>query len=275
MSRLCYAILTRSPVLGMTPTEIRQWLKPVAFAGSASSSTGMPWEIFRSSELTPEYPHPVTVYGKSGGAFGYRSQISVVDEYGVAFVVLTAGDMKAAPQLTNALLGSFLPAIDKYTREEASQQYARTFKANGANEADLEVHLELDNESLKISSMTRNDLDILRGLVEIWSSTIGSYGSEVGSIVRLFPTEIANEVELSGVTVTREVWRLWPDMRPVERADLPGHGLFENDCMAWTVGNWVHYGGEPLDRVLFYRGQGGHIVGFEVPFLRSGVLEPV
>jgi actin-related protein 6 len=68
-------------------------MKPSSFAGSPYTFVGMPWEIYRPVDLTPEHPHPVAIFGKSGGAMGYRSQVSLVDEYGIGIVALSAGPM--------------------------------------------------------------------------------------------------------------------------------------------------------------------------------------
>ncbi|OAA35846.1 beta-lactamase family protein [Beauveria brongniartii RCEF 3172] len=77
LSRFTHGLLVRS--LGLGPTQTWRWLKPDTFSGSTSTEVGMPWEIFRPSDLVPKHPHPITIYGKNGGALGYRSQLSVLD----------------------------------------------------------------------------------------------------------------------------------------------------------------------------------------------------
>ncbi|KAK4102529.1 hypothetical protein N658DRAFT_340576 [Parathielavia hyrcaniae] len=57
-----------------TETAVLDWLKPSSFAsGSPYYFAGMPWEIYRGYNLTPEHPHNVDMYGKSGGAPGYHA----------------------------------------------------------------------------------------------------------------------------------------------------------------------------------------------------------
>lgn len=263
--------MTRS--IDLTPTQVRQWLKPEAYSGGFSA-VGMPWEIFRPHTLTPKHPHPVTIFGKGGGAQSYRSQFSVIDEYGLSLVVLTAGPMNAVTFLSDAMLGTFVPTADEASRTQAKQQYARTFKTGYAknNASMIEASFDLDDDSLVISSIHRNGSDILEAMTKIWSLTMGQFTANFSSTVRLFPADLDEEVTLHGKPVTREVWHLWPEFASTGESDLPGSGTLMDDCVMWTLGDWVHYGGEPMDRVLFYRDDQGHVVGFEAPFLRSGVL---
>uniref|UniRef100_A0A0D2XFX2 Beta-lactamase-related domain-containing protein n=1 Tax=Fusarium oxysporum (strain Fo5176) TaxID=660025 RepID=A0A0D2XFX2_FUSOF len=127
LAKFSHALLSRT--LNMTSTEINGWLKPSAFAGNAYSLTGMPWEILRLSSLTPDHPHAVTVYGKSGGAQNYRSQLSFIDDYGLAIIILTAGPMKAAPILTNAMFSTFVAAADEVSREQSKRFEQRRFSS--------------------------------------------------------------------------------------------------------------------------------------------------
>lgn len=251
-------------------------MKPNIFAGGPNSAVGTPWEIFRSSELTPNHPHPVTLYQKSGGAQLYASQLSLVEEYGVALIVLTAGDMEAVGYIRNAMLSTFIAAIDAVSREQAEPQYARTFTSTHQSSQikTVEVTLTQDNDSLKISSLQRDGVDILKGLTDIWSLTIGSYGSPIGRTVRLFPSELTSETTLCGHKVVQEIWTLWPEVAKPTDSDLPGVGFDGSDCTTWTIAGWVDYGGEPLNRIIFYRDEQGAVVGLEMPFLRSGVLRP-
>lgn len=239
--------------------------------GSSVDTVGMPWEIFRSPKITPDHPHPVTIYSKAGEAMAYRSQLSIVDEYGIALIVMTAGDMTAQPDLNNLVTSKFIPAIDKESRLQTKAQYEKTFRsANGS----VEITFCQDRDSLKLCSFHRDKFDLLKGWTDIWSMTVGQYGIPFSNNVRAFPSELSQQVRLDGREVNQDVWRLWPELKPPPRGSLPGSDIFEGTCFAWSVGDWVHYGGEPLDRIVFYRDSHGEVVGVELPFLRAGVLKP-
>ncbi|PHH90335.1 hypothetical protein CDD83_3933 [Cordyceps sp. RAO-2017] len=275
LSSIAHAVLARS--IDLTPTQVRQWLKPQAYTGG-SSAVGMPWEMFRAPSLTPGHPHPVTVHGKGGAAQAYRCQFSLVDEYGLGLIVLAAGPANVAISLlADALLATFVPAADKASRIQAGEQYARTFETD-CGAVELEATFALDRDSLRIASMHRNGSDILGALAKIWFQTMGQFtAEELSATVRLFPADLDEETTLHGRPVTREVWRLWLQPGPASqrvKSPLPSSGTLADNCFAWTLADWVHYGSEPLDRVLFYKDGRGHVVGFEAPFLRSGVLPP-
>ncbi|KAF5645138.1 beta-lactamase 3 [Fusarium sp. NRRL 52700] len=271
LSKFSHALLSRT--LNMTPAEINGWLKPSAFAGNAYTLTGMPWEILRLSNLTPNHPHAVTVYGKSGGAQNYRSQLSLIDDYGLALIILTAGPMKAAPILTNAMLSTFVAAADEASREQANR-YEQRYMNDGEDDAQVEAALEQDGDSLILASLHRNGTNILSSLKDIWSLTLGDFLPEVGPKIRMFPSQLRENATLYGEPVTKEVWHLWPDLNSGFETDLPGNWIEEMNCVGWSIQDWVHYGGEPLDKVLVYVGDDGDVRGFEVPFLRSGILYP-
>ncbi|KAM3539403.1 hypothetical protein ARSEF1564_007695 [Beauveria bassiana] len=275
LSKFTHRLLARS--LGLSPTQTRQWLKPDAFGGSTSTAVGMPWEIFRPADLVPKHPHPITIYGKNGGALGYRSQISVLDEYGIALIVLSAGAMNAQPLLTDAMLAQFVPAIDEVSRKQADHDYARNFgtNCNGGNSSIIaNITFKQDIDSLTVSSFHLNGSDMLASIPEMWNLTMGQYSSPVGPKLRLFPSDMVKQTKVQHETLTSEMWLLWPELIDGERSDLPGAGLEHANCMTWTIGDWVHYGGQPIDRVLFYRDENGKVVGFEAPFLRTGILRP-
>jgi len=275
LSRFTHGLLSRS--LGLSATQIRQWLKPVSFAGGPNSFSGLPWEIFRTSDLVLQHPHPVTVYGKNGGALQYHSQISVVDEYGLALIVLTAGPMQAQQVLTDYMLYAFVPVFDQISRSEADQHYCHTFHSKGINGSgsNLNITIIQDDDSLLIKSFYRDGADVKAAIPELWHLSFGQYGNPYGHTLRLFPTELSVNKTIRGVLVQGEVWRLWPEVLYSAISDLPGAGLGTADCTAWTVEDWVYYGGEPTDRVIFYKGPKGKVIGFEAPFIRSGIMRPI
>ncbi|OBS23202.1 hypothetical protein FPOA_03756 [Fusarium poae] len=262
LSKFSHALLSRT--LNMTPSEINGWFKPTAFAGNAYTMSGMPWEILRLPNFTLNNPHTVTVYSKTGGAQNYRSQLSFVDEYGLAIIVLTAGPMNAAPILADAVLSTFIDAADEISRVQA-KRYEGLYRNEGGV---VEAVLEHDGDSMVLTSLHRNGTDIVSSLVDIWGLTLGEFLPEIGPKIRVFPSELR---ETEG-NVTREVWHLWPELDTGYKTDLPGIRVEEMNCVGWTIQDWVHYGGEPLDRVLVYVDQDGSVVGFEVPFLRSGIM---
>lgn len=283
LSRLAHAILDRTV---LSPSQTRAWLKPDGMTGSPHSLVGLPWEIYRPPGLVPEHPSYVpTIYAKSGGAYGYRAQVALLDSYGAALVLLTAGDMRALPYMYDAMLGMFVPALDAAAREEAGKKLARTFAspacAGSPNEDGdgvcVRATLEL-NESMELTSLTRNGSDILAGLTVLWENTIGAQLSPIEPEIQLYPTEDVHAGRLGdGRDITREAWRFWltPIWSDASASDLPGQGVGSQDCFSWTLNDWIHYGGQPVDRIVVVRDAStGEVVGLEVPFLRSGLLMP-
>lgn len=255
-----------------------EWLKPQSMTSSVFNTIGRPWEIQRADDLVPENPHTVDIYAKSGGAMGYVSQLSLVDQYGVGFVVLTAGPQEVPVEsiLNDAVISSLIPAIDKEARQQA-QKYTGNFtsaQTQAADDAPVKLSLSADNggTGLKINSLTRNGSDILSGIEKLWDTMIPQTGI-LNPDFRIYPTGIEN----STGDVVQEDWRISFDIVPPDNAaasDLPGQGSLSSKlCSSWQTSSWLYYGGEALDRIVFsVDRKAGKVVGVDIPVLRSGVL---
>ncbi|KAJ6129876.1 hypothetical protein N7512_002656 [Penicillium capsulatum] len=262
-----------------TPEKTRQWLKPQSVTSSVKNLVGRPWEIQRTENLVPENPHTVDIYAKSGGASGYIAQLSVVDQYGAGFVILTAGPRGEATAwiLNDAVISSLIPAIDRETREQA-RRYTGNFSVSATEDQKSAVALSLSIDhgtGVKVNSLTRNGADILAGVQKLWDEMLPQTGI-LNTDFRIYPTDIVHEVE-GEKDVVLEDWRINFDMVPSDNAamsDLPGQGKLSADiCASWQTGSWLYYGGQSLDRIVFkVDRKAGRVIGVEVPFLRSGLL---
>jgi hypothetical protein len=162
------------------------------------------------------------------------------------------------------MLSTFVPAVDEMTRTLAEKSYARTFKSarskrdSHTNSTTIFASFAQDDDSLVLTALTRGDDDILTGLVELWDLTVGQFIFPFTTPVRVFPGDLDEQTNLhDGTKVTRETWRLWPAFNMTSDSELPGKTYDANNCVTWMIGDWVHYGREPTDRVLFYRNKGG------------------
>ncbi|KAI0454104.1 beta-lactamase/transpeptidase-like protein [Xylaria acuta] len=291
LSVFVHGILDRS--IFDSDTAVREWLKPASSTGSLSSLVGTPWEIFRTPDLTPDHPHVVDLYAKGGAAYGYQAQMAVIDEYGAGIVLLTAGSTLATTPIYDAILTTLVPALDKIARGQAADSgYAGMFidgsscssgsSSLTANDSiSLNVTIIQDQDSLVLQGIERNGTDILASLKEIWSVTVGGFVAFMPSKARIFPIDIRSEDSVSAPNgtekrVIRQDWRVEWDFAQGDDTDLPGAGLSAGNCLTWTVTDWMYYGSEPIDRIVFVLdAESGEVVGLEIPYLRSGVLQPV
>lgn len=221
----------------------------------------------------------MTFYAKSGGAYGYRSHIALLDSHGVGVVLMTAGDMSALTYLYDAMLATLIPAVDLAAREEAETSLEGLFtsaspcgKGNCAA-ACVEATLEL-NDALELTSLTRDGNDILNAIGELWLVTIGAQLAPIVPVFRFFPTGDITAAEVDGRSITKEAWRVFFETDvPGSKTGLPGQGISAQECNGWTLHDWMHYGSEPVDRMLVVRDEDGEVIGIEFPFLRSGLME--
>ncbi|KAK2751411.1 hypothetical protein FQN55_000685 [Onygenales sp. PD_40] len=296
LTRLSNSILDKTAL--ETLDLVRKWLKPKSMSSSPSTLIGDPWEIQRTTNLTPDHPHTIDLYAKSGGANGYVSQLSIVDQYGVGFVTLAAGPPGSVSILNDALIGGLMPAIEQETRDQA-QKYlgnftsgAKTSSDSSKNQADAPITLSLsmdEKSGLKLDALTRNGSSITDGITGIFSQILPMMGI-LSTDFRLYPSEYEVPVPRSdkdmytnlpydseySKNLIREHWRINFDIVPQDNkqmSDLPGQGALVDLCSSWQTTDWLTYGGEGMDKIVFVLEEGSReVVGVEVPFLRSGRL---
>ncbi|KAK3291034.1 beta-lactamase/transpeptidase-like protein [Chaetomium fimeti] len=281
------AILARDAALG-TPAEIRQWLQPRTFSGSRSSAVGLPWEMFRPEPrlLFPGYDaetgeggHTVTIHAKDGAAYGYHARIALLDEYGVGLVLLTAGNQDALGEVYDAALTGLVPALDAVARQQAVEEYGGVFAGVSTEETGavpVNATVELDGSSLRLMGLHRKGSDILAALQELWGVTLSEFlpSLDMTGVYRLYPTGIERKAVLAdGREVVEEDWRVWWEVEYTSQTDMPGNGLSESDCLTWTLADWMYYGSQSADRVMFVKdAETGSVLGLDAPFLRTGIM---
>ena len=162
---------------------MRAWLHPHSSTSSPHSLVGRPWEIFRSQTLTP---HTTDIHGKNGGAYGYTAQLSVIDSYGIGVVVLTAGPPDAWVKLYDAMLATFVAAVEAESRMQAGMYKG----AWSGREETLSLGLSIDHgPGLKLDHLTRKGSDMLTALSHIYAQALPQFG-DLSTDSRIFPTDI-------------------------------------------------------------------------------------
>ncbi|KAK6513189.1 hypothetical protein TWF506_009353 [Arthrobotrys conoides] len=273
LSTLALSILNKSL---LPPSTIRKWLKPTSSTPNLHYSVGLPWEIYRTTNLTPAYPHSIDIYAKDGGAYGYVSRIGIIDQYGVGFVVLTAGDTEAMYPIAEATVATLMPVVEEAARGEAIK-YTGLFGGNEGNEGVLANFTIDSGPGIKLESLVRNGSDILEGITKIWESQQVSLGP-LSRDFRIYPMEVSISQGKGNRRVIKEDWRIAMELTggigSENRSELPSAGAFAKGCNTWQTYDLLHYGGEPIDRIVFWlNGTTREVMGVEVPFLRSGVLK--
>lgn len=204
----------------------------------------------------------------------------MLDDYGVAVVVLTAGGPQAYGFIYDATLSAVVRAVDEAARGEADE---RGYTGNEVDQTCFDVTVEQDVDSLKLSVGKRNGSDVLAAVQEIWAVTVGQFlpGPGLSGEFRIFPADIYEVSKIDdGDEIVREDWRLWWSIEPTAygtELDIPGVGLSaQQDSVGWTTTDWLYYGNEGLDRLIFVKDAGsGMVVGLEIPYLRTKVLSRI
>lgn len=276
LSAVMLTILNKSPYTyaGGDDALTRERLKPKAHTTVLEYSTGAPWEIYRTSNLTYPYPHTVDLYCKDGGAFGYTSRLCIIDQYGVGFVVLVAGDTSALGPIAEATVSKLLPSVELAAREEATAKYVGVYESTTQDDIPSIANFTIDDgPGLRLNSLTRNGSDILAGIKAIWDSQPVSFG-ELSLDFRLYPAEVARPAGLGMGAIVREDWTLALETVSPEKNESgwPSSGAFSKPCTTFQTFGLLQYGGQAIDRFVFRLNiTTREVIGLEIPFLRANL----
>ena len=269
----------------MSGTAILEWLKPAAFTASNGRAVGRPFEIYRYFNLTPDHPQSIDVYAKGGSAYGYSSLFSIIDQYGVGLIWLTAGDAMSRSLLLDVVISQVVPALEEEARAQAREQYVKLFTGPATsaskNSSDVvKLNITMDSgPGLLIRNLTNGNHDLLAALPKIYNQTFGKLlglPTTLYPLYRIFPTDINAFIKTEKDGIYREEWRIkWDTMSDPARyngSDLPGVGASSDPCSTWLDQDWIHYGGVAINKIIFHRNsRTGKVIGAEVPWLRANL----
>ncbi|KAF8535214.1 beta-lactamase/transpeptidase-like protein, partial [Trichophaea hybrida] len=116
LSILARSILTPTSGL-LPPSTLRSWLKPVVFGiSSVTQAVGFPWEITRTTKLSRN--GVIDIYSKGGDLPSFGAIFSLIPEYAIGVVVLTAGGNTAGSKysLADTVMARIVPSLEDVVR---------------------------------------------------------------------------------------------------------------------------------------------------------------
>lgn len=250
MAILLRAILSSDSDL-LPQATINEWLQPVTFGSEINSAVGFPWEITRTSKLSPI--RIVDLYNKDGALPGYSSIFSLIPSSDIGFAIFVGdGDLVSmAPYvLAEALLASVFPAVDEATRlEVVDTGYTGNFSAGNSS---IQLVMGEGGNGLLVEKWLSRGVDLLA-----LSNSPGS-----NTTFRLYPSEL---VTVDGDT-EEEVWRVLFETPGLPRPELESEGVFASDCASWGQPGRLLYNGQQADRLVVTK-RNGTVESLEFPVL--------
>lgn len=238
LSRFVRGVLSHKLLTG---PKTDTWLQPATFTSSFYSSVGMPWEIYRTTSLTPS-ARPVDVYTKSGDVGVYAAYIALIPEYDVGFTINAAG---ADAYITSrALLDEVtkivVQGLDQLARSQAQSRYTGHYSRNNDS---LILAID-DGPGLKIEKWISNGDSVLGAWQQLRAG-----GGRVDA--RIYPIGKDNR------------WRV-----VFEAVGNTSASPFGDACYSWFQVDQFRYQGLPVDEIDFDI-EDGRVKGLSVPGLRQ------
>ncbi|KAL1664547.1 beta-lactamase/transpeptidase-like protein [Schizophyllum commune] len=149
----------------ISPTVVREWLRPLHAWRDGMNEVGAPWEIRKLSD-------ELRLYSKGGNLPGYHSQFALIPERAFGVIVLVTGEYADTVSLTDAAVSRFAPAFAALQVEAVARAYAGVFHGERA----LAV-VSVQHEMLFVDTLVVRGVDVLASAgagadrpVALWST---------------------------------------------------------------------------------------------------------
>jgi hypothetical protein len=226
-------------------------MKPHSWTSGTNSAYGMPWEILRTTKLTPD-GRAIDIVTKGGALTGYFSTIAQIPEFGLGITLLVAGDSAAKQDLQERIIATVVPEVEKIIREEVRERYTGFWGGIddlwGPPDKDFLLSLEVDETGpgIRVSKWISNGTDFL----SVYGELKGMPEDQTKWSARLIPTGVYYEDEDQQQFV--EPWRL----TAIPQQDPKDNGkVFDDEC--FTDVDAMMYDGASIEEFSIVGNVGG------------------
>ncbi|KAL8652273.1 MAG: hypothetical protein Q9226_004342 [Calogaya cf. arnoldii] len=148
-------------------TTTNAWFHSQSYSSSWSFAYGMPWEIFRTSDMLSDSDRVQTIVTKAGGLRGYTSQLLLIPEYNLSVVLFVAGDGNALVWLREDILKSLIPTVEGTSRNQTSERISGSYTSSDPT-FNSSTTFEVDgSQGLMVTSWISNGTDFFRQFVDM------------------------------------------------------------------------------------------------------------
>lgn len=163
----------------------------------------MPWEILRSTKLTPD-GRGIDFVTKGGSLPGYYSNIAMVPEFGLGITILVAGVPAALGDLAERVHSKVVELFEEEMRSKVRQHYAGYWSSADeiSNLSNWSLTLKVDDHGpgLLVTDWISNGTNFL----PVYGRLRGLPEDESTWEARLLPAGVSHDVE----DTHTEIWRL-------------------------------------------------------------------
>ena len=246
------------------------WMKPHSWTSGTHSAYGMPWEILRSTKLTPD-GRGIDIVTKGGALEKYFSTMAMMPEYGLGLTFLVAGDSAALRDLQERIVATLVPAVEDLIRMEIKANYTGLWARFedlwvGDPDMDFSLRFEVDDAraGIQVLDWVSNGTDFL----SVYGRLKGMPEDLTQWEARLLPTGVYVSVEENDNLID-EIWRLTAISK---RTEDDQSKVFDDFCM--TDVDTLMYNGVSLEEFHIVRGQGEagilYISGLRMLMFKAG-----
>jgi len=132
-------------------------MKPHSWTSGTHSAYGMPWEMLRTTKLTPD-GRGIDIITKEGALTQYHTIIILIPEFGLGITILVAGKYEALSALRESVIAMLIPAAEKLIRDEVRKVHSGLYAAsdNWLESPNLNWSLNIEVDELGPGLLVKN-----------------------------------------------------------------------------------------------------------------------
>lgn len=217
--------------------------------------------LIRSTTLRPTLTVTVQFVTKSGGLPGYKSNIIVLEEYGLGFTILVGGDADMLTEVRELVTKEVVREAESTVWQKLRKTHQGSYFATDDS---LDSSIELASspaKGLHVKRFISNGTQVIPGFLD---GLLGDEGAGE-SYAQLIPTLLfKNETSQEG-----EIWRV---LSVSERRRHYQDNIWDDFCI--TDVDQLTYAGLPLNEVVFWHEKGElELPAWRVTMKRAGKKE--
>ncbi|KAE9374293.1 beta-lactamase/transpeptidase-like protein [Stipitochalara longipes BDJ] len=238
----------------LRPVQTSRWMKPLAHSADPGWSFGAPWEIIRKQMSSTS--RIVDLYTKNGGIGAYESELVLVPDWNIGFVLLQAGTSPAIFTAFQYIEDIIFPAIETAARQEADIAYSGHYiSTNSTLNSSITLATDEAHPGLGVTSWISNGTDMFPVAAALLTL------QDPNPSIRLYATGLKKELADGS---SQASWRAVVESAPDTTSNFP-------TCLSSTGVDGVMYGTIALDDFVFTVGSDGIAKSIEPRVLRSSL----
>ncbi|KAH9895542.1 beta-lactamase/transpeptidase-like protein [Xylariomycetidae sp. FL2044] len=235
------------------------WFAPGYYGLGSRNHMGMPWSIFRTTDINPEINRPVTINTVRGNLGSSAAISALIPDYNLGVSILMSGALADNNLVLNEIITPLVRAADMIAINNLTSTLGGTYSASSGSGLNTSTTTSVtlaasSSQALYMDCWTSNGIDVLDAFL---SFTSVRAGQDANGYLQLSPT-FAGTIQGTNGTLLGERWR-WLHVLEGE-----SYQIFNDWCVSMFDAEYAS--GIAVNEMIFWRdATSGETIQLEIP----------